>query len=233
MTRARPPVISTKKSPRQARSKQLVDDILEAAVRVLTREGARRFTTVRVAEAAGVSVGSLYQYFPNKEALLFRLQADEWAETGAILEEMLADTRLAPLDRLRRVVLVFFRSEREESALRGALDDAGALIRDAPEARAHRAAVAHRVLGFLAEALPSVPPGERAFVADFLVTSLSAVAERITKHPLPRAELDTWARATAELHCGYLERLERDARKARQSGGRRRAADRAITPGHA
>jgi AcrR family transcriptional regulator len=192
-----------------------VDDILEAAVRVLAREGARRFTTVRVAEEAGVSVGSLYQYFPNKEALLFRLQADEWADTGALLEEMLADTRLAPLDRLRRVVLVFFRSEREESALRGALADAGALIRDATETHAHRAAVAERVLAFMVAALPSVSARERAFAAEFLVTSLSAVAEAITRQPLPRADLDTWAHATAELHCLYLERLERDARKAR------------------
>jgi AcrR family transcriptional regulator len=194
-----------------------VDDILEAAVRVLAREGDRRFTTVRVAEAAGVSMGSLYQYFPNKEALLFRLQADEWTETGAILEQMLEDTRLAPLDRLRRVVVVFFRSERDETALRGALDDAGALIRDALEARKHRAVVAHRVLAFMAEALPSVPAKERAFATEFVTTSLSAVAEAITKHPLPRAELDTWARATTELHCMCLERLERLERKARKA----------------
>ena len=213
MNRPRTPVISSKKSPRQARSKQLVNDVLEAAVRVLAREGASRFTTVRVAEEAGVSVGSLYQYFPNKEALLFRLQADEWAETGAILEAMLADTRLAPLDRLRRAVLVFFRSEHEESALRGALDDAGALIRDAPEAREQRAAITRRVLAFMAESLPSVPAGARAFAAEFVITSLSAVAEAITKQRRPRTELDTWARTTAELHCMYLERLERDARK--------------------
>jgi DNA-binding transcriptional regulator YbjK len=53
-------VISARKRPRQRRSEQLVDAILEAAIRVLSREGAQRFTTARVAEAAGVSVGSLY-----------------------------------------------------------------------------------------------------------------------------------------------------------------------------
>ncbi len=78
---------SPRRAPRQVRSAELVEAILEAAVRVLAREGARRFTTVRVAEEAGVSVGSLYQYFPNKEALLFRLQADEWKETGGILRD--------------------------------------------------------------------------------------------------------------------------------------------------
>ena len=86
------PVISLRKSPRQARSTQLVSDILEAAVRVLAREGARRFTTARVADEAGVSVGSLYQYFPNKEAILFRLQTDEWMQTGELLVRILDDS---------------------------------------------------------------------------------------------------------------------------------------------
>src|SRR5580692_10776868 len=74
------PVVSARKRPQQERSTRLVADILEAAVRVLVREGAPRFTAARVAEAAGVSVGSLYQYFPNKEAILFRLQTEEWAQ---------------------------------------------------------------------------------------------------------------------------------------------------------
>ena len=68
------PSISTRKQPKQARATDLVAAILEAAVQVLASEGAQRFTTTRVAEKAGVSVGSLYQYFPNKAAILFRLQ---------------------------------------------------------------------------------------------------------------------------------------------------------------
>ena len=65
--------ISSRKRPKQARSTELVAAILEAAAQVLAKEGAPRFTTARVAERAGVSVGSLYQYFPNKAAILFRL----------------------------------------------------------------------------------------------------------------------------------------------------------------
>ena len=78
--------IAARKRPVQARSARLVADILEAAARVLAREGARHFTTVRVAEEAGVSIGSLYQYFPSKEALLFRLQTDEWQDTWGVLD---------------------------------------------------------------------------------------------------------------------------------------------------
>jgi AcrR family transcriptional regulator len=201
------PVIAVRKLPRQARSIQLVEDILEAAVRVLKREGARRFTTVRVAEEAGVSVGSLYQYFPNKEALLFRLQTDEWTETGGILNEILGDRRRPPLERLRRAMLTFFRSEREEAALRVALDDAGAFLRDAAETRTHKAEVKTRMLAFVEEALPDVPHQARVFAADFVMTSMGAVAKKITEQGRSRAEVDTWARAMAEMHCQYLTGL--------------------------
>ena len=59
-----------RKSPTQRRSVDTVDTILEAAVRVLRRDGYAGLTTRRVAEVAGVSVGSLYQYFPNRQAIV-------------------------------------------------------------------------------------------------------------------------------------------------------------------
>src|ERR1700735_5848589 len=105
------PVISARKRPRQERSTQLVADVLEAAVRVLAREGAPSFTAARVAEEAGVSVGSLYQYFPNKEAILFRLQTDEWEQTGGLLAGILADTARPPVGRLRTAGREFIRFE--------------------------------------------------------------------------------------------------------------------------
>jgi AcrR family transcriptional regulator len=207
MRKQRQPVISPRKAPRQARSATLVEDVLEAAVRVLAREGARRFTTVRVADEAGVSVGSLYQYFPNKEALLFRLQADEWNETLGILEEILADRKQAPLARLRRAVVTFFRSEREEAELRIALDDAGALFRDAAPARA----IVERALGivgtFMAEALPAQSLARRTEAADFVLTSMSAIAEKVTARRLTRREVDAWASTCADLLCQYVDAL--------------------------
>ncbi|WP_081269971.1 TetR/AcrR family transcriptional regulator [Variovorax paradoxus] len=58
-----------RKAPRQQRSRATVDVIIEAAARVLGRRGWARFTTNEIAAVAGVSVGSLYQYFPNKLAI--------------------------------------------------------------------------------------------------------------------------------------------------------------------
>ena len=126
--------ISTRKQPQQARSNDLVRAILGAAIRVLEKEGAQRFTTARVAEKAGVSVGSVYQYFPNKASILFRLQSDEWRENTAMMRSILQDSATPPFDRVRKLVHTFVKSECDEAAVRIALNDAAPLYRDAPEA---------------------------------------------------------------------------------------------------
>jgi AcrR family transcriptional regulator len=210
----KPPVISARKRPRQERSERLVADVLDAAVRVLAREGAPRFTTARVAEEAGVSVGSLYQYFPNKEAILFRLQSDEWNQTGALLESILAGSEPAP-DRLRSMVRAFFQSEREEASLRTALKDAAPLYRDAPEVRKHREIGMRRLLTFMNEALPEVSGKERAFAAAFVMTTISAVGKSVSVEARSKSEVDTWALAMGDMLCAYLERLVERARSQR------------------
>lgn len=139
MSERRPPQISSRKQPRQSRSNDLVAAILEAAAQVLKHEGAPRFTTARVAERAGVSVGSLYQYFPNKAAILFRLQRDEWQQTSAMLRDILQDTRQPHLQRLRTLVHAFIESECEEAQTRGALNDAAPLYRDRRKHKKHAA----------------------------------------------------------------------------------------------
>ena len=63
-------VLEPRKSPVQARSAASVDAILEATIQVLLQVGKERLTTTKVAARAGVSIGTLYQYFPNKSALL-------------------------------------------------------------------------------------------------------------------------------------------------------------------
>lgn len=62
--------LSARKAPKQARSKAMVDALLDATTRILVKDGWDGLSTNRVADLAGVSVGSLYQYYPSKEALL-------------------------------------------------------------------------------------------------------------------------------------------------------------------
>jgi AcrR family transcriptional regulator len=205
--RARKPRISVRKPPSQERSRQLVAAILEAAIRVLRKHGARRFTTIRVAQEAGVSVGSLYQYFPNKESILFRLQADEWEATWQALRAELFAEHRRPFERLRRAVLFFFRSEADEAELRVALDDAHALIRGAEEAwHLQRRGVAD-MERFVAEVAPRAGPKARAFAAEFVFTALGAIAEKVTEARPDEAELRAYAEATAEMLAGYLRGL--------------------------
>ena len=59
-----------RRSPKQSRSRATCDAILEAAAQILERDGPARFNTASVAERAGVSIGTLYQYFPDKQAIL-------------------------------------------------------------------------------------------------------------------------------------------------------------------
>ncbi len=74
---ARGPALKPRKNPEQSRSAETVRTILEGAARVLEERGLAGYTTNAVAERAGVSVGSVYQYFPGKEALTAALVARE------------------------------------------------------------------------------------------------------------------------------------------------------------
>ena len=73
------PHLEARKAPKQARSLVTVQAILTAGARVLARESLAGFNTNRIAEVAGVSVGSLYQYFPNKAALAYGIPRMERA----------------------------------------------------------------------------------------------------------------------------------------------------------
>lgn len=201
--------ISSRKQPQQARSAGLVATILEAAVQVLAKEGAPRFTTARVAEKAGVSIGSLYQYFPNKTAILFRLQSDEWRQTSQLLRDILEDFERPPLARLRSLVHAFIRSECDEAAIRVALNDAAPLYRDAPEAREARASGDHIIQAFMREALPEASEAVRALAGDLITTTFSAVGKEFSETPRTPAEIEIYAEAMADMFCAYLESLGR------------------------
>ena len=203
--------ISPLKQPKQARSNDLVAAILEAAVQVLEREGARRFTTARVAEKAGVSVGSLYQYFPNKAAILFRLQSDEWRETTAMLRGILEDTAQPPFERVRTLVHTFIRSECAEAGMRTALDDAAPLYRDAPEAMAAKAGGQRILAIFLQEALPEVAEEQRELAADVMKATLSSVGANFSATPRTDTQILRYADAMADMFCAYLEGLGRQS----------------------
>ena len=84
-----------RKQPQQARAQSTVHAILEATVQVLEREGPEAATTTRIAEVAGVSVGTLYQYFSHRDAIFDALQEREFDRAIGLMQNVLSDNNLA------------------------------------------------------------------------------------------------------------------------------------------
>lgn len=92
------PLDLQRKSPKQGRSKGLVDAIFEATVRILPNTGSRNITTRKIAEIAGVSIGSLYQYFPNKESVLASLMDITIKTVNGRIQKMIDELEGQPLE---------------------------------------------------------------------------------------------------------------------------------------
>jgi AcrR family transcriptional regulator len=89
---------STRREPKQQRSRQTVEAVLEAVQVVLKRHGAEAITTNRIAEAAGVSIGSLYQYFPDKQAIFMALHDRHIDGVQHVIERTMTHCASASLD---------------------------------------------------------------------------------------------------------------------------------------
>ncbi|ROM52002.1 TetR family transcriptional regulator [Pseudomonas rhodesiae] len=92
-----------RKEPRQARSRATVETIIQAGARVLSREGWAGFTTNKVADLAGVSVGSLYQYFPDKLSLVDAIRQNHLDDCLSIMRKIKAKG-LAPMEFVANIV---------------------------------------------------------------------------------------------------------------------------------
>lgn len=95
---ARRPLTKPRKKASQERSRALVDTLVEATARILVKEGFDQASTNRIAEKAGVSVGSLYQYFPSKEALVAAVMERHRQELLQLARDTLARAMKLPLE---------------------------------------------------------------------------------------------------------------------------------------
>lgn len=113
-----------RKMPKQQRSKETVDVILAATARVLVKEGFDRASTNRIADAAGVSIGSLYQYFPSKEALVAALVERHIETMSAALEAEMFALAHAPLPvTVKRMVTLMLEAHAVEPELHRVLNE--------------------------------------------------------------------------------------------------------------
>lgn len=99
------PLTTPRKLPKQERSQATVEAILTATTHILTEGGYEQLTTNRVAELAGVSIGSLYQYFPNKEALIFALTEHHANEMKRLAQHLLSGLEDRPIMAVLRQIV--------------------------------------------------------------------------------------------------------------------------------
>src|SRR5688572_9473413 len=159
MTRKKTP-LAPRKLPRQRRSQQMREDILAASIRVLRKEGPLRLTTLRVAEAAGISIGSLYQYFPNKQALVFAIHARTVELAWQEVQKILDDEKLSAREKIAALANQFFFAESDEVREMGAaLKVAEIFFGDQPGQSGLNEMILGRLSSFLKG---NMPPGTSA-----------------------------------------------------------------------
>jgi len=176
--------------------------ILAAAVRVLETDGALGFTTTRVAEEAGISVGSLYQYFPNKQAMVVALHREAVEKGWEHVQRILDDPGRSARQKVEDVASWFISAEAAEiSRIRPIGDEMEVFVshdlHDGFETEVHR-----RFSDFVAR--ESQQPEEAGFAANLLMTTIEAVGKAIASRPMTKTERRRWAYSTAEMLCDYL-----------------------------
>jgi AcrR family transcriptional regulator len=168
-----------RKRPRQQRSKATVDTILQATTRVLVKQGFDGLSTNAVASAAGVSIGSLYQYFPNKEALVLALIDRHMEEmNSAILAELTRVAKLPLAEAARCVVELTIRAHAIDPELHRVLTEQVprigklARLREVDE-------ICHRmVAGLLAARRDEIAIRDPDLSAFILVSAIESVVHR-------------------------------------------------------
>jgi len=96
---------TTRRKPKQRRARQTVQAILDAVLRILKRERFDKITTNHIAEVAGVSIGSLYQYFPDKRAIFAALHGRHIEEIDGLIQRTLLENASSSLEGLLRAVI--------------------------------------------------------------------------------------------------------------------------------
>lgn len=195
--------ISPRKEPLQKRSLELRKAILEAATYVLKKDGVGRFTTNRVADRAGVNIASLYQYYPNKESLLFHLVEIEWNATFESIFPILRMSGMTCRERLELFIERFYESEKEEAELREAISGAGLALERTREYKELVQNGDKLFNEFIAEALPALSGKRQKQTAAFIQNVIFGYSENVVFPDCQ--ELKDQAETMGSMICDYFK----------------------------
>jgi AcrR family transcriptional regulator len=198
-------VLEPRKSPVQARSTASVDAILQATIQVLLNVGKERLTTTKVALRAGVSVGTLYQYFPNKSALLQAVLRRHLAEVAEAVELACWEQHGRTLRQMATaLVIAFLQAKMKDPKTSVALysissDLDGAKIAQQVGTRFHKAIV--QMLETASEPLTT----DRRLVASMLEGAMIGTSRRMLESGAPEKQYDSVREELIFMACAYLD----------------------------
>lgn len=183
-----------RKTPQQTRSKVMVNNILEASIRILRELPFEKFTTNRVAERAGISVGSLYQYFPNKKSILNELENRAVNQMIEKVKILLLNEGCSAEENLYNAIEYFFITESTlyEIPFSSELDYSDQLkqIKD--------------ILKFFLKSNNYIDKDSDDFLSDYLVTFVSSMAEQVGIRRDGK-DIDLWIQKTFDTVLKILD----------------------------
>lgn len=197
--------LNPRKSPVQARSAASVDAILDATVQVLLQVGKQRLTTTRVASRAGVSVGTLYQYFPNKSALLRAVLRRHLEQVMEAVKRICREQQGCALEQMAEAVITAFLAAKMNDTPASVAFysvssdvDGASIVRETAEAL-NRALV--EMLVTASNPLTKDPQ----LVASIMQGAMAGVSRRLLESHSPEKELPRMQQELISLISAYLE----------------------------
>ncbi len=191
----------------------MVEMLMRATARILIRDGYDALTTNRVAEEAGASVGSLYQYFPSKESLVAALLEDHLESTTRQLRQEAARVAALPVESAtRRFIELMFESHRVDPELHRVFVEQLPRVGDFAKLEASMDEHTSLIQGYLEAHASEIGPQNHALSAFILVTTVEAVTHRaVIMQPRNHAEADLVDEIT-RLVTGYLAPVQPSSR---------------------
>lgn len=196
---------TARKRPRQARSRALVDAVLEAAARVLVERGYEGATTNHIAEVAGVSIGSIYQYFPNKEALVRALLERHVENAVALRPEGLDEEALDLRSRFRMSIEWFLDVHRADPELHRVLTSLAPDVVGSDLLRSFEESARLRIRTVLETHAPELRSKDLDTASFIVATCLESLTHGAVLHHPDMLKAPALADEMTELLVRYLE----------------------------
>jgi AcrR family transcriptional regulator len=207
------PTITPRKQPKQARSQAMVETILAAATRVLTTRGYARTNTNAVAEEADISVGSLYQYFPNKDAIIAALHQRHAQQMRDLIRQTLADlnhTRPSLKSAMQQLIQAWMQAHQLAPELHHILEsDTPVFAQPNSNDKAEEQIVFNEVTQFLHHYQSELPPTALPLTTYLVIKTIESLVHAIVIDPPEGLSPQALEEGILAMVMGYLHRANR------------------------